>query len=823
MSSRNTLRVSLAAGTLGIIVSAVPAWAQRASGTASGAEEHQPFEEVVVTARKKEETALSVPVSVTALSAAQIENHALHSFADLAMVVPNLTVSQASGGIGGSVVLRGLGTTAGSNPSFEQTVKVNIDGVELSRGSALRLGQVDMERIEILRGPQALFFGKNSPAGVVSIRTADPGPNFELIGRLAFEPYAKERAIDAVVSGPLNETLGGRIALSASDMDGWMKNLAPQAADAANAIVPDAVTAPISKAPRATFWVARGTLVWHPSNPFKVRTKLTYAQLDGPGFQQGPNQRIYCPNGAPQLTAQVNALTTDPARRAALTSALAVDDCVANDTYANGSIRPANLRRAPAYANDVEGSGRYTMLLGSIDANWDFSEALSLTSLSGYADIREDRFDTYSYAPVDAVGAVDFGGRTGWEQISEELRLTSHFEGKLNFMLGSFFDATQLKTFTQEFTTPGPLFDHRIKGNTTSAFVQGIFNVTSTLELSGGVRWSSEKKDFSVVRNGVGQPVSPSSATFDNVSPEATLAWRPTDRLTFFGSYREGFKSGGFATPHNVGPPFTPPGPDDLYRPEQVKGFEFGMHAALFDHRLRVNGALYTYDYRNLQVNSLDNSSGLPIIRVTNAAAATIKGVEFDFSWRPDALAALAIHGSANFNDATFDAFQAGCYIGQTQAQGCTLGLNPTTRRFTAQDLSGHQLANAPKWSGTIGVSFEGQLGQRFNYLITTDANYKSKYNPHPELAPGATQAAAWFLNSSVRLSRADRGWELALIGRNLTDEYRATTSSNAPLTGIGIRTGSTIPGGLADLTGYVNRGRETVLQLTVRPTKGIR
>ena len=164
-------------------------------------------DEIIVTARKRSETALSVPVSVTAISASQIESGAITSLEDIAITVPSLTVSQVSGGAGGAIILRGLGTMAGSNPTFEQTVSVNVDGIQLSRGAVMRLGQTDMAQIEVLRGSQALFFGKNSPAGVISITTQDPTNEYETMIRAGYEINAEEIIGDAVLSGPLSENL----------------------------------------------------------------------------------------------------------------------------------------------------------------------------------------------------------------------------------------------------------------------------------------------------------------------------------------------------------------------------------------------------------------------------------------------------------------------------------------------------------------------------------------------------------------------------------------------------------------------------------------
>jgi outer membrane receptor protein involved in Fe transport len=128
-------------------------------------------------------------------------------------------------------------------------------------------------------------------------------------------------------------------------------------------------------------------------------------------------------------------------------------------------------------------------------------------------------------------------------------------------------------------------------------------------------------------------------------------------------------------------------------------------------------------------------------------------------------------------------------------------------------------MVNAPKWTGSLGAAYTGQSGFKgIEWGMNVDGLYKSQYNPHPELHPGALQDGVVFLNAGVRVFRSDHRWELALVGRNLTEKYRVDVASNVPQTGISTRTGSALTGGLADLSGNVNRGREIMLQLTVRP-----
>jgi len=776
------------------------------------------IDEVVVTARRRDEAPISVPVSVTVLGSEQLRTLAVDSLQDLRAVSPGISVGEVSGGVGGTVSLRGVGTTAGSNPTFEQTVAINIDGVQLSRGGAVRIGQIDMERIEVLRGPQALFFGKNSPAGVISITTADPTSTFEAEARGGYEFNAEERQFEATISGPLTDTLGARLVVYRADMEGWRDNIADTAAGPANAIRPGSVNGSASGGPQQRFFFTRGTLMWEPTDGFDARLKLSYADNEGIGYNQaGGFQRIYCPNGAPQLAPQSTALNGGVANPA-LATALSVDNCRADATYANGNINPTFLVGSPEGFTDPDGAGNYSQQLHSLEMNFRPEDWLTLTSVTGWAKNDDFRVDTYAVAPSDAVAAVDFTGNTSYSQFTEEVRLASDLPGPVNFLVGAFYEQSELETYTRNILAGSPLFLHNIDGETQSVFGQLLWDISDNLELAGGLRWSKESKDFAVARNGVLQPVAPGSAEFENTSPELTLTWRPTDRLTLYGAYKEGFKSGGFAAATNTGNAFTSP-LNALYLPESAEGFEGGIKALLFDGALRINTAVYSYDYTNLQVNSLDNSSGIPVIRVNNAGAATVKGFEGDFTLRVPSTPGLTIRGAANYNDVTYTDFLATCYIGQTIAEGCNLLANPSTGRFTGQQLGGHRLVNAPEWTGSLGGAYTGPTSvEGVDWGMNVDGLFKTEYNPHPELHPGALQEGVTFLNAGIRVFSSDQRWELALIGRNLTEEYRVDVASNVPQTGIATRTGTALTGGLADLSGNVNRGRELMLPFTFRP-----
>src|SRR5579859_6694181 len=222
-------------------------------------------EEVVVTARKREETDISVPVSETVFSERQIERQAVLNMSDIALHTPALQAPNNMSTGGGSIYLRGIGTNADIAGTLEQSVIIDIDGAPISRGHALRVGQYDLQEIEILKGPQALFFGKDSSAGVISFRSKDPTAHFDALAKFSYEPYANSRFGEFAVSGPLTSTLGARLFVHVAGTDGEKDNLSSLAASANN-ILPGAFTPnPYTHAWTNHETFVRGTLLYNPN------------------------------------------------------------------------------------------------------------------------------------------------------------------------------------------------------------------------------------------------------------------------------------------------------------------------------------------------------------------------------------------------------------------------------------------------------------------------------------------------------------------------------------------------------------------------------
>jgi len=769
------------------------------------------LETVTVTARRREERLQDVPVVVSSFGKDQIDAFGAEGFEDISALTPSLVIDE-SGGAEGLITLRGI-STGGLNASSDQAVSINIDGVQFSNATALRFGQYDVEQIDVLKGPQALFFGKNSPGGILSLRTSDPTDTFlfELGG--GYEFSAAERFGEAVISGSILQTLGGRLYLRASDEDGPYENVAP------GAVRPDAQET-------STFF-GRATLNWTPDDRFTSRFKLAYGT--GEGAPQGIEQRFGCEGSG--LPGPING---------------PVDNCQLDEVFVTGDPDPALAALSPLFSAEPEGETR--MLLTSLELSVELTDSLTLTSLTGYSDLRYSNYGNTlpTLAPIFV---------SGFDQdqtsLSQEIRLTSTFEGPVNFMIGAFFDDRSFD-IAQALLVPAPappfppgarlLFenDQSVDSDSQSAFGQLLWDVTPTIEISAGARYTSETRTLSgtgalspggfglvlpasfappAVPTGAFQP-SPDEVSYDNWSPEVSIAWRPHERVTLFAAYKEGFKSGGFNTSVNGSSQLAAIPSDQSFAEETVDGFEVGIKSSPRGN-LRLNAAAFSYTYDNLQLSTFDFAGGGISTRVVNTGAAKTEGFELDGIWSPDAIDGLTITGGLSFNDTEYteDVFfpcngpqiagqMAGCDF-LTQLGG-VIAVAPGSGN--AQNLQGLPLLRAPEWSGSLSAAYEGRLTSSLRYRLNGNTSYSGSYQTNNRYDPRAEQDAFWLFNASLGLMGQTDRWSIDLIGRNLTDEIVLTGSGGV------VPVGGTVPGVSAgELQGPASRPRSVLLQFSYR------
>jgi iron complex outermembrane receptor protein len=734
-------------------------------------------DDIVVTARQQSESLIRVPVAVTAVTGVELARTNATDLVKIAQLAPQVTVARSASGGGASFVIRGIGSQP-QEPNLDQTVAINVDGVLVNRGRVATLGLFDLQQVEVLKGPQALFFGKNSPAGVISLVSALPTDTFTASGRVGYEFEAREKYAEAVVSGPLSDTLKARLAARYSHMDGWMINLAKPMPN------PWAPAFPLpgawaDRVPGGTSLAGRLTLQWNPIDRFDATLRVFGATQEDNDFSGGQQVRCTAPTTAPSASGRI-----DP-----------TGDCKFDQFFSKSAL-PAGLAAAMPLAN---GGVPYTdagAILAGLTLNYRLSDALTLTSITGLLHLRSKGFAEYTGA---STGQVWSGGQEKTDTHSQELRLISDYGGAINFTLGAFYEHSYRYTFAPQFinfrgqdpATGKYHTSERLARNWSdsySAFGQLRWDIIDDLELAGGVRFTREEKRTSignvyvhanaVPAQAVVGTFIPLSLTSSNWSPEATLTWHPTEEQTLYAAYKTGYKSGGFANPSTFSRIFQNSPSLLQLANETAKGGEIGYKARLFGRAVRFEAAVYSYDFDNLVVSSYDVPSAT--FQVRNAAKARTRGIEASLNWR--AAPGLNLTAAGGYNRAKYINFPgAPCYLGQTAAEGCIATPQPGGGTANAQNFAGRTLHRAPEWVVNLGATYDTALSSGLRMGLAGDASYTSSYWAQENLAPASIQDAFWRLGASVRVYTPDEKWELSLIGRNLTNEYYLTQGSDQP------------------------------------------
>lgn len=781
--------------------------AEQASASESTAKPE--VEEVLVVARRRDERLMDVPVTVASVTADQLENRGVTTLEGFSRMVPQLFIASSSGSFqGGAIGLRGI-SAGDSNPFSDQAVAFNIDGVQIARSTPRMLAAYDLESIQVFKGPQALYYGKNSPGGIISLRTADPRDVFEAGVTASYEIEAQEYRGEGFVSGPIANGLAGRLAVSTSTMSGWADNIAKLSGPYGNNG---------THAPGAEEVNARATLLFDDGGPFRARLKMAYGNVEGDGIWAN-TQLVDCPRGRSIMAPN--------------------DECRADHRVTEASVGTrfgtggANtVTGAPIEGVYVYGDGkpfsRTRQYLSGLELNYDLSDALSIATTTGYYDAELESLGNPSQSDPALGGAPETSvlasyGEVNTRELSQEIRLSSDFDAPVNFMVGAYYQdqrQSYLSVGAINAINPVQLFPpltiHQ-DGTAYSVFGSVSYYPIDTVEISGGARYSHETKEIAFNRllagslGGVpysaGQliPTTVPERSFHDTSPEATVTWRPTSDLTAYVSWKRGFISGGF-NPTGTGTNVALI-PDRTYDQETVEGYEVGLRLEPLPG-LHLNFAAYTYDIDGLQVTVA--LPGPPVTQfISNAASASSKGLEADFTW--NAFGGFSLRGGASYNRARYESFATSpCYGGQTISLGCDLAFNGSV--FTNQDLSDQELVRAPKWAGSFGAGYEGSLSSGSQWTVSIDTNYSDQYFSDSLNTPGGLQTDYWMLDAAFRYALPS-GIEFAVIGRNLTDEFTFQRSTAVPFTagpsGVAV---STLP----DQSGSVSRGREVRLQVKV-------
>lgn len=818
MRHHNGRLLAAISGILALAASVPAAYAAPATAT-EAAEDTGGIETVVVTARKRAESSQEVPVSVIAISEAQIRAQDLTSLEKLAASTPNFTVGRASNGSGAQLTLRGIGSSS-TSIGIEQSVAVIVDGAYYGQGRIIQEGFFDLAGIEVLKGPQALFFGKNATAGVISLRTADPGSEPEFAVRASYEFATSDAAqIEAIASGPVSDTLGIRFAVRGSKMDkGYYENIASPTAyntfDIATGNLNAHTALPASKdAPGEEELLARLTFKWTPNDQLTGTLKVA---IDRNKVNNSSwNYVAFRCNGG------VSTLNGQPCTEDFITRQLNMPaDMAADFPYA---------REDGAQYNDYKSHAVTTNIEYETDAlNWTWVNNFNRNNNRWACHCDFQASPAATFATEDST----------WKALSTELRALTKSDGPLNGMFGVYWQDTR-RDFRQHIAfaniedssqSAANRYQATSKisytdGRTISLFGQAIWEITPALEATAGVRYTDEKKNSAFEQpynngavtaifrpaddpDGLGRLAA--RQKFKNWSPEVTLSWKPADGIMIYGAYKTGYKSGGFSG-SGINSKFSAdPLSDLVFNPEKAKGFEVGVKSTILDNQLRLNATVFQYKYTDLQVDFF-NSSIFAFNTIT--ADAKTRGVELEVEYAPRALEGLSLHGALNYNKATYTRFIGPCFGGQTPAQGCTL-TNPNGTPFPFQDYSGGTLGMAPKLTGNVGGRYEVAVGANLVLAFSADVRYNDDYLASSFGNQASAIDSYTSVDAAIRLGREDGRWEVALVGKNLTDEFFVTGVVDGPSTGSGTGTAG---GVIADQLGFGTLPRTVTLQVSTR------
>lgn len=745
---------------------------------------------VVVSARRRSERLLDVPVAATAVGEKELRQYDLTSAQNIKIVVPQITLDRGFTGSGASISMRGVNSTS-IDAGVEQSILIDYDGMAISRGRLLSDALFDMESISVLKGPQALFFGKNSPGGVVSLKSAGPTKEFEGYVRAGYEATAANNQLEAALSGPINDKLGYRIGVLSSNSKGYIFNNdiggvedKSRTAASGSTYVPAAQQRLGGESKHA----ARFTLKYD-DNIFDATLKVLLSRMESTG-QQSLGEVMGCKPG--QTAAGTLSATNTPI----------IDpngDCSLDNRVSAGWINPVIVKAWPEVMANGSGLpyGRNNTFMPTLAMNYKLDN-WTLTSVTGYYD-----YDYVNQGNSDGTSYSYYWSYSNEKNRSlyQEVRALSKLDGPLNYAFGGHFEKNDRTIFVGGANGPSPqdpvtgkynTHDNRQhnKSNAYSLFGQVTAKLAQNLELAGGARYNSENKEFdsrnefinSALSAGVkgaylpmGQVIGASKKE-TNVSPEATLSWHLSKDVMSYVAYKTGYLSGGYSNPGTLSA--TAANVKTLsFSAEKVKGFEIGTKASLLDNKVTGSATLYRYAYAGLPLTSLIALDGGSTTYVTQNAASTIsQGVELEGTWRP--LRGLTLKGTATYNDAHFEDFaNAQCYTGQTVAQGC---VKEASGKFV-QTLSDKEVYRAPKKIFTAGGTYDFKPTTTLRASVNADMRRSDGYFAGLNLNPLSYQPGFTTVNAGFRIGSTDERWAVALIGRNLTNVHYATLALDKP------------------------------------------
>ncbi len=735
-------------------------------------------EEIVVTARMRAEDLQDAPIAISAYSGEALDYRGVQRLDDVARFVPSLTLENnpSFGGASNSaaIYLRGIGQKE-FLPTTEPGVGLYVDGVYVARSVGAILDIVDIERLEVLRGPQGTLFGRNTIGGAISVTTVKPQPGGEFEGHVSVTGGTDDlRRIKGALHIPVSETLAARVTAASLKQDGYVKR-----SDGIDLGDEDTLTGRIALAfePNDRF---AGDFTFEATRRRENGPALRLLDIDFTDLSQlegvvaaPPPPMAFIHNVTVGATAPgVPCAATDPAGNGVTFNPDAPNCFDARYIGTEGR----NEGTAPAFSKS-------DLYAASATLSYELTPTTTLKSITAWRDLDASFARDGDHSPHRIAQYFDDLEQT---QFTQELQLIGSQE-RMNWIVGFYYfeedgDNVNILDFTVSNFQSGGEFDNR----SWAGFAQLSYDVTERLQVTAGGRYTNERKSFLpqqvIFQNyfaGISEAVPPDNplAALDapflqagepilppvekrisikEFTPMVSVSYDLSDEVMLYASYSEGFKSGGFT--QRVFPPvvagFTaPPGTPDIdliptYDPEFVEAYELGFKSRLLDRRVRFNGALFWTDYEDLQVQVFNSVA--PVTE--NIGKATIKGVELELQAAPGD--GWLIDASLAWIDAGYD---------RIDTELTLIGENFDFERV-------------PDFTASLGLSKAFDVAEFGEFVARVDWSYRaSTYNDafnSPQLRSGSYH----LVDASLRWHSPSRAWSAVLSGRNLGDKQYLIT-----------------------------------------------
>lgn len=715
---------------------------------------------IIVTAQKRAENVQDVPLSITAVTGAKLEALHITQPRQLTIIDPSVGFRQSLNSRTSGMMIRGIGTISFS-AGIEQSISTVVDGVVLADPSSISTLS-DIERVEILRGPQGMLFGKNASAGLVHFVTKRPviGENEGRV-RVDIGNYGELNG-ELIGNLALGDTTALRIVVNHNQADGLIRNVAQGGADTD----PRNITGVTAK------------FLWEPTDRFTLYVSADRAESDA--FCCASTWRAVAPGYAPDVINRQYGIVAGPENL---------------KVAANGPFYGESLSQGLSVQADYE-LGDHT-----------------ITSISAYRQSNRTAFYDGDLTTVSYIDQNGGGGDTDW--FTQELRLTSPIGDRFDYVVGAYYyssttdsDITQRGELTWIFpfsagqavgvvpgAPAGTMFrtttNNTVESRSIAVFGQGTLHITDKLDLILGLRGTKDEVDLEYSRQPTpGTVFIPGSVamTYDQSLKNENISWRlggrynVSDDIMVFASASRGYKGPGFS-----GLGATVQDADQRVRAEIPTSYELGIKSTILDSRLLLNASLYHTEVKDFQAQVADLASATYSTRITNAGSIRTQGAEFNLVGQLSPDLSLTFGGAYNHGRyLDFNGVQ--CYFGQPKVSNGGPCIAPPASPNSPDGVfnaAGKSLAGVPTWTLGSTLSYQRDFESGLQFFSQANWNWQSDVNYAANGDPGAVQKSFSLIGGRIGVRDKDDRWAVSVYGTNLLDERWAAQITASPVTAL--------------------------------------